>query len=289
MIQTFSKFNRVFALAGTLFLISGCAGRVKPWKLQDVYTVDVRILNTRQWSKAVNRDLKELDRIMKDELRYYLDNDFRIYEKLEPSHTLMQTSIFTMDSLTKELIKIVKRLKRSKSAGLDSVNPKTKMTYRKSIREKSVEIQKAQRKYSKSKEGLNKGFKKVKKQIIYLDEISIPLKKIIYNLRYKRDLLQPHLDYFNKILNESLFKHPGTDYSKKITMIAKKMEEYRIELDNYEEFLTNINIVARKEAGANVILKSRKHPPMDYEIRYEEGKDNYLAVLQEIRKLTESI
>ena len=289
MIQTLSKFNRVFALAGTLFLISGCAGRVKPWKLQDVYTVDVQILNTRQWSKAVNRDLKELDRIMKKELRYYLDNDFRIYEKLEPSYTLMQTSIFTMDSLTKELIKIVKRLKRSKSAGLDSVYPKTKMTYRKSIREKSVEIQKAQRKYSKSKEGLNKGFKKVKKQIIYLDEISIPLKKIIYGLRYKRDLLQPHLDYFNKILNESLFEHPGTEYSKNITMIAKKLEEYRIELDNYEEFLSNINLVARKEAGANVILKSRKYQPMDYKIRYEEGKDNYLAILKEMRKFTESI
>ena len=289
MIQILSKFNRVFALAGTLFLISGCAGSVKPWKLQDVYTVDVQILNTGQWLKAVNRDLKELDRIMKKELRYYLDNDFRIYEKLEPSYTLMQTSIVTMDSVTKELIKIVKRLKRSKSAGLDSIYPKTEMTYRKSIREKSVEIQKAQRKYSKSKEGLNKGFKKVKKQIIYLDEISIPLKKIIYDLRYKRDLLQPHLDYFNKVLNESLFEHPGTEYSKNITMIAKKLEEYRIELDNYEEFLSNINLVARKEAGANVILKSRKHQPMDYEIRYEEGKDKYLAILQEIRKLTESI
>jgi len=72
-------------------------------------------------------------------------------------------------------------------------------------------------------------------------------------------------------------------------MIAKKMEEYRIELDNYEEFLTNINIVARKEAGANVILKSRKHEPMDYEIRYEDGKDNYLAILKEMRKFTESI
>jgi hypothetical protein len=194
-----------------------------------------------------------------------------------------------MDSLTKELLKIVKRLKRSKSAGLDSVYPKSKMTYRKSIREKSVEIQKAQRKYSKSKEGLNKGFKKVKKQIIYLDEISIPLKKTIYDLRYKRDLLQPHLDYFNKVLNKSLFEHPGTDYSNNITIIAKKLEEYRIELDNYEEFLANIDIVARKEAGANVILKSRKHLPMDYEIRYEKGKDNYLAILQEIRKLTESI
>ena len=274
---------------GTLFLFSGCAGRVKAWKLQDVYALDVRILNTQQWPKIVNRDLKELDGIMRSELRYYLDNDFRIYEKLEPNYTLMETSIFTVDSLTKELIKIVKRLKRSKSAGLDSVYPKTEMTYRKSIREKSVEIQKAQRKYSKSKEDLNKGFKKVKKQIIYLDEITIPLKKTIYGLRYKRDLLQPHLDYFNKVLNESLFEYPGTDYSKNITMIAKKLEAYRIELDNYEEFLASIDIVARKEAGANVVLKSRKHPPMDYEIRYEKGKDNYLAILQEIRKLTESI
>ena len=289
MIQILSRFNRVFAIAGTLFLFSGCAGRVKPWKLQDVYAVDVQILNTRQWSKTVNRDLKELDQIMKRELRYYLDNDFRIYEKLEPKYTMMETSIFTVDSVTKELIKIIKKLKRSKSAGLDSIYPKTKLTYRTSIREKSVAIQKAQRKYSKSQEDLNKGFKKVKKQIIYLDEITIPLKKKIYNLRYKRDLLQPHLDYFNKILNEALFKHPGTDYSKNITMIAKKLEEYRIELNNYEEFLANINIVARKEAGANVVLKSRKHKPMDYEIRYEDGKDNYLAILQEIRKLTESI
>jgi hypothetical protein len=38
-----------------------------------------------------------------------------------------------------------------------------------------------------------------------------------------------------------------------------------------------------------VILKSKKPEPMDYEIRYEEGKDNYLAILQEIRRLTESI
>ena len=88
MIQIFSKFNRVFALAVTLFLISGCAGRVKPWKLQDVYAVDVQILNTRQWSKTVNSDLKELDRIMRKELRYYLDNDFRIYEKIEPKYTI---------------------------------------------------------------------------------------------------------------------------------------------------------------------------------------------------------
>ena len=274
---------------GALFLFSGCAGRIKTWKLQDIYALDVRILNTRQWSKTANRNLKELDGIMRSELRYYLDNDFRIYKKLEPKYSLMETSISSVDSVTKELIKIVKRLKKSKSAGLDSVYPKTKMTYRTSIQEKSVEIQKAQRKYSKSKKDLNKGFKKVKKQIIYLDEITNPLKKTIYGLRYKRDLLQPHLDYFNKVLNESLFEYPGTDYSKNITMIAQKLEEYKIELDNYEEFLININIVAQKEAGANVVLKSKKYEPMDYEIRYEDGKDNYLAILQEIRKLTESI
>jgi len=289
LIQIFSKLNRVFVLAGTLFLFSGCASRVTAWKLQDVYTLDVRILNTREWSKTVNRDLKELDQIMKDELHYYLENDFRIYEKLDSKYTLIENSIFTVDSVTKELFKIVKRFKRSKSDGLDSVNPKTKMPYRTSIREKSVEIQKAQYQYNKSKEGLNKEFKRVKKQIIYLDEITIPLKKTIYNLRYKRGLLQSNLDYFNKILNESLFEHPGADYSKNIMMVAQKLEEYRIELDNYENFLANIDIVARKEAGANVILRLRKHEPMNYEIRYVDGKDNYLEILKEIRELTESI
>ena len=289
MIQTFSKFNRVFAIAGTLFLISGCAGRVKPWKLQDVYTVDVQILNTRQWSKTIGHDMDDLEPIMKKEIRHYLDTDLRIYKRLEPNYAQMKSSISTVDSLTKELIKTVRRMKRSKSAGLDSFNSKTDMTYRKMIKKLSVKIQKAQKEYYEGKEELNKGFRKVKKQIIYIEEQSVPLKKKLYAIRYKRDLVQPHIDYFNKVLNESLFQGPESVYSKNITEIAKTLEKYRIELDQYEEFLSKINVAARKEAGAFVILTSKKDGPMKYETKYEEGLENYLEILNEIRKLTESI
>ena len=289
MIQTFSKFNRVFAIAGTLFLISGCAGRVKPWKLQDVYTVDVQILNTRQWSKTIGHDMDDLEPIMKKEIRHYLDTDLRIYKRLEPNYAQMKSSISTVDSLTKELIKTVRRMKRSKSAGLDSFNSKTDMTYRKMIKKLSVKIQKAQKEYYEGKEELNKGFRKVKKQIIYIEEQSVPLKKKLYAIRYKRDLVQPHIDYFNKVLNESLFQDPKSAYSKNITEIAKTLEKYRIELDQYEEFLSKINVAARKEAGAFVILTSKKDGPMKYETKYEEGLENYLEILNEIRKLTESI
>ena len=289
MIQPLLKFNRVFALAGTLFLFSGCAGRIKPWDLQDVYTVDVQILNTRQWSKTIGHDMDDLEPIMKKEIRHYLDTDLRIYKRLEPNYAKMKSSISTVDSLTKVLIKTVRKMKRSKSAGLDSFNSKTDMTYRKMIKKLSVKIQKAQKEYYERKEKLNKGFRKVKKQIIYIEEQSVPLKKKLYAIRYKRDLVQPHIDYFNKVLNESLFQDPESAYSKNITEIAKTLEKYRIELDQYEEFLSKINVAARKEAGAFVILTSKKDGPMKYETKYEEGLENYLEILNEIRKLTESI
>ena len=60
-------------------------------------------------------------------------------------------------------------------------------------------------------------------------------------------------------------------------------------MDQYEEFLSKINVAARKEAGAFVILTSKKDGPMKYETKYEEGLENYLEILNEIRKLTESI
>ena len=66
---------RVFALAGALFLFIDCAGRIKPWKFQDIYSLDVRVLDTKEWSAKVKRDMKDLDRIMTKELKYYIDKD----------------------------------------------------------------------------------------------------------------------------------------------------------------------------------------------------------------------
>ena len=289
MIQTCSKFNRVFALAGILFLFSGCASRIKPWKFQDVFTADVQILNTRQWSSSIKKDLAELDPIMKKELRYYLDNDLRIYERLEPNYELMELSVYEVDSLTKDLIRLVRKMKKYSSGELDSIPPDTNISYRKMMKKLSINIQKSQTEYEKGKDELNQGFKKVQKRILYVTDEALPLKKDLYILRYKRDLLQPHIANFNKILNESLFENSGSAHSNHIKDLSQSLEKYRIELDSFERFLSNIDKVAKKEAGGNVILTAKKDAPMKYLKKYEDGKESYLDILKDIRTITESI
>ena len=274
---------------GTLFFFADCAGRIKPWRLHDVYSVDVQILNTRQWSKTETRNMDDLQPIMKKELRYYLDNDLRIYERLDPSYTGMKNAILEVDSLTRELIKLVRKMKKTDTIDLDTIPSDTNVTYQKLLRSLSISIQKSQRQYRNEREKLEKGFKKVKKRIIYVDEEAIPLKKYLYTIRYKRELLDPHIDYFNKVLNESLFQDPKSSYSLYVQELSLQLEKYRIRLDKYEQFLSNIDRVARKEAGANVILVGRKVKPMKYISRFTEGKENYLEILKEIRTITESI
>ena len=289
--MNFSLFalTRVFTIVGTLFFFADCAGRIKPWSLHDVYSVDVQILNIRQWSKTETRNMDDLQPIMKKELRYYLDNDLRIYERLDPSYTGMNNAILEVDSLTRELVKLVRKMKKTDTIDLETIPSDTNVTYQKMLRSLSISIQKSQRQYTKEREKLEKGFKKVKKMIIYVDEEAIPLKKHLYTIRYKRELLDPHIDYFNKVLNESLFQDPKSSYSLYVQELSLQLEEYRINLDKYEQFLSNIDRVARKEAGANVILVGRKDKPMKYISRFTEGKENYLEILKEIRTITESI
>ena len=289
MIQSLFKFNRVFAVAGTLLLFWNCAGRIKPWKFRDTYALDVRILNTQQWSKTISRDLIDLDKIMVNELRFYLDNDLRIYERLELNYNLLQSSITGADSLTQELIHIVQSMKELSSAGLDSIANDTSGTYRKIIRSKSKEIQKVQREYYKSREALNKGFRKVRKKLVFVEEESAPLKETLYKIKYRRDALQLHIEHFNSVLNQALFENPESLYSKRITELSKKFESYRVTMDEYEEFIYNINDIAREEARGYVMLTSRKGRPMDYIIRYEEGLDEYYIILDDIRKISESL
>ena len=233
--------------------------------------------------------MDDLQPIMKKELRYYLDNDLRIYERLDPSYTGMNNAILEVDSLTRELVKLVRKMKKTDTIDLETIPSDTNVTYQKMLRSLSISIQKSQRQYTKEREKLEKGFKKVKKMIIYVDEEAIPLKKHLYTIRYKRELLDPHIDYFNKVLNESLFQDPKSSYSLYVQELSLQLEEYRINLDKYEQFLSNIDRVARKEAGANVILVGRKDKPMKYISRFTEGKENYLEILKEIRTITESI
>ena len=152
---------RVFALAGALFLFIDCAGRIKPWKFKDIYSLDVRVLDTKEWSAKVKRDMKDLDNIMRKELKYYIDKDLRIYERLEPNYEKMKISVSEIDSISNDVFSLYDKLKNTPRDSLDSVYRDTTVSYRKIIESQSRGIQKAQREYLKSLDKLKKGFKKI--------------------------------------------------------------------------------------------------------------------------------
>jgi len=280
---------RVFALAGALFLFIDCAGRIKPWKFQDIYSLDVRVLDTKEWSAKVKRDMKDLDNIMRKELKYYIDKDLRIYERLEPNYEKMKISVSEIDSISNDVFSLYDKLKNTPRDSLDSVYRDTTVSYRKIIESQSRGIQKAQREYLKSLNKLKKGFKKDRKRLVFIEDEYMPLRETLYDIKYKRDVLQPDIERFNQKLNKALFDNDRSQYSREIIRLSKRLESYRVKMDKFEDFLFNIGKVAHDESGGHVILTSSKIKPLKYIIRYNKGLEEYLEILSDIQKISESI
>ena len=280
---------RVFALAGALFLFIDCAGRIKPWKFKDIYSLDVRVLDTKEWSAKVKRDMKDLDNIMRKELKYYIDKDLRIYERLEPNYEKMKISVSEIDSISNDVFSLYDKLKNTPRDSLDSVHRDTTVSYRKIIELQSRGIQKAQREYLKSLDKLKKGFKKDRKRLVFIEDEYMPLRETLYDIKYKRDELQPDIERFNQKLNKALFDNDRSQYSREIIRLSKRLESYRVKMDKFEDFLLNIGKVAHDESGGHVILTSSKIKPMKYIIRYNKGLEEYLEILSDIQKISESI
>ena len=280
---------RVFALAGALFLFIDCAGRIKPWKFKDIYSLDVRVLDTKEWSAKVKRDMKDLDNIMRKELKYYIDKDLRIYERLEPNYEKMKISVSEIDSISNDVFSLYDKLKNTPRDSLDSVYRDTTVSYRKIIESQSRGIQKAQREYLKSLDKLKKGFKKDRKRLVFIEDEYMPLRETLYDIKYKRDALQPDIERFNQKLNKALFDNDRSQYSREVIRLSKRLESYRVKMDKFEDFLLNIGKVAHDESGGHVILTSSKIKPMKYIIRYNNGLEEYLEILSDIQKISESI
>ena len=280
---------RVFALAGALFLFIDCAGRIKPWKFQDIYSLDVRVLDTKEWSAKVKRDMRDLDNIMRKELKYYIDKDLRIYERLEPNYEKMKISVSEIDSISNDVFSLYDKLKNTPRDSLDSVYRDTTVSYRKIIESQSRGIQKAQREYLKSLDKLKKGFKKDRKRLVFIEDEYMPLRETLYDIKYKRDALQPDIERFNQKLNKALFDNDRSQYSREVIRLSKRMESYRVKMDKFEDFLLNIGKVAHDESGGHVILTSSKTKPLKSINRYNKGLEEYLEILSDIQKISESI
>jgi len=274
---------------GTLFLFLECAGRVKPWKFNDTHALDVRILGTEQWLLKTKRDMNDLHRIMKKQLRYYLDKDLRIYDRIEPNYEIMKTSVSSIDSILSSIVFIYDDLRNTDQDSLESIPVDTSVSYRKIIETNSQKILESQELYLKAMEKLKKGFKKDQKYLFIVEESYKDFPNTLYDLRFKRQKLNPILGRLNTKLNRAIFNDDGYIDSKSIIGLSKKIEDYKARMDRYEKFLSNIDKIAVKEAGGYIVLSSSKKKNFKYIIKYKEGLEEYLDILHQIRKMGESI
>ena len=280
---------RVLITVGALFLFLECAGRVKPWKFNDTHALDVRILGTEQWLLKTKRDMNYLDRIMKKQLRYYLDKDLRIYDRIEPNYEIMKTSVSSIDSILSSIVFIYDDLRNTDQDSLESIPVDTSVSYRKIIETNSQKILESQELYLKAMEKLKKGFKKDQKYLFIIEESYKDFPNTLYDLRFKRQKLNPILGRLNTKLNRAIFNDDGYTDSKSIIGLSKKIEDYKTRMDRYEKFLSNIDKIAVKEAGGYIVLSSSKKKNFKYIIKYKEGLEEYLDILHQIRKMGESI
>ena len=280
---------RVLITVGALFLFLECAGRVKPWKFNDTHALDVRILGTEQWLLKTKRDMNYLDRIMKKQLRYYLDKDLRIYDRIEPNYEIMKTSVSSIDSILSSIVFIYDDLRNTDQDSLESIPVDTSVSYRKIIETNSQKILESQELYLKAMEKLKKGFKKDQKYLFIIEESYKDFPNTLYDLRFKRQKLNPILGRLNTKLNRAIFNDDGYTDSKSIIGLSKKIEDYKTRMDRYEKFLSDIDKIAVKEAGGYIVLSSSKKKNFKYIIKYKEGLEEYRDILHQIRKMGESI
>ena len=290
MLHIHLKQIRVLAVIGTLIFFVDCAGRVKSWKFYDSQSLEVKVLNTRDWLDSVKDVMKDLDIIMNREIRYYLDRDMRIYNRIEPNYEAMEVSVNTIDSVLLRITSVHDLMKNTPGDSLQSVPEDSSLSYSAMIKSSSNDIELAIRAYNKGLKKLKRGFRKDRKKIVFIKDEYQHFKNTLYEIKYKRDLLQSDLSDFDKKLNEALFKENGTIYSKRVIKTSKQLERLKSRLDSFEQFLVGIDKVAIEEVGALVILKSAADKrPFKFVTRFEKGLRQYLDSLEEMRNILENI
>ena len=277
-------------VTGTLIFFMDCAGRVKPWKFYDPQSLDVKVLESRQWLNGLELVMSDLDEIMDREIRFYLDNDMRIYDRIDPSYDAMTSSIARVDSVLKTITSIYDLMKNTPGDTLESVPEDSTLAYSKMIQSSSKDIALAKKTYFRGLKNLKKGFRKDRKKLIFIEDEYAHYQKTLYELKFKRDQFQTDLKDFDSILSQVLFKSDGSFYNKNVIRISKKLESYEEKMDAFERFLLNIDKIAFNEVGGRVILKSAANKdPMKFMKRYDRGLRQYLETLKDMRRIFESI
>ena len=126
-----------------------------------------------EWKKLVKREHKDLEKIMKRELNLFRNQDKDFYNILESNYEDLKHSLFKNDSLTKELIKIIKTMKKAKIDDLDEYAEDTDESFRSMIRLESNAIAKSRDNYLSNRESLVSLFSLVDKNLFFIKQVII--------------------------------------------------------------------------------------------------------------------
>ena len=226
---------------------------------------------------------------MQPQLNYYLKKDFRIHKKLNKAYEGMEIDVRYIDSTYKSMSKLLRKMKSTSSDSLDDFPKDTSVSYRNLFSDSRERIKKRMKSYKKNIKKLKKAFKSTKQILVFVEEECLPFKKSIYELQYRRKLEEKNIERFNKKLNVAFFNNSNSLNDINIISISKKLESYKSKLNSFENFLINMEEILIEEMGGSVVLIPKKNMPPKFVQRYNKGKKEYLEILEETRKLIDSI
>ena len=302
---------RVSIFFGTLFLFFNCSSQIpSSWVLRDIQSLDVKIMNTKQWLKTEKSNYKYLNKVMRSELSFYRKNDFRVFQDLNREMELINKCLEKVKSSLSKQMKLATKIKKRPSLGifdgkqsqqkknslfskkknnLSIVNKSDKaIKVIKSLEKNSISILESQSDYNSSIESLTAALKKKRSRLVFIRKQVIQWNQQLKELIHVREKLVPTIDNFNLILSEALFKSAESSYAKNIIDLSKLIEKYNDEMDSFESYVKNIESIAGKQVkGLVYIIKDTEEK--NYEKKYKKGLTNYQNILKEIPKLINSV
>ena len=302
---------RVSIFFGTLFLFFNCSSQIpSSWVLRDIQSLDVKIMNTKQWLKTEKSNYKYLNKVMRSELSFYRKNDFRVFQDLNREMELINKCLEKVKSSLSKQMKLATKIKKRPSLGifdgkqsqqkknslfskkknnLSIVNKSDKaIKVIKSLEKNSISILESQSDYNSSIESLTAALKKKRSRLVFIRKQVIKWNQQLKELIHVREKLVPTIDNFNLILSEALFKSAESSYAKNIIDLSKLIEKYNDEMDSFESYVNNIESIAGKQVkGLVYIIKDTEEK--NYEKKYKKGLTNYQNILKEIPKLINSV
>ena len=302
---------RVSIFFGTLFLFLNCSSQIpSSWVLRDIQSLDVKIMNTKQWLKTEKSNYKYLNKVMRSELSFYRKNDFRVFQGLNREMELINKCLEKVKSSLSKQMKLATKIKKRPSLGvfdgkqsqqkkkslfskkknnLSIVNKSDKaIKVIKSLEKNSISILESQSDYNSSIESLTAALKKKRSRLVFIRNQVIQWNQQLKELIHIREKLVPTIDNFNLILSEALFKSAESSYAKNIIDLSKLIEKYNDEMDSFESYVNNIESIAGKQVkGLVYIIKDTEEK--NYEKKYKKGLTNYQNILKEIPKLINSV